>query len=165
MSHLRKILLTTLSGFIISCGDYEGSYDNGLGNDDTANGNEGVSSAPDDNLSHNAGANCLNSGCHNGDNANIKTFSVAGTVYKSDGTIQTNATVSLYVPNSNFLLASITTDNSGNFFTEEAVSGLAQGVSVEVEGDIGIRAMTMNPTVGSCNSCHNGTDRARIIAD
>lgn len=162
MIPIKHLLLLTLSSIIISCGDFEGGYNNGLY--DNGSGSDGGGSG-DDNLSHNAGSNCLSAGCHNGDNANIKVFSVAGTVYKSDGTIQTNATVSLFVPNSNFLLASIDTDDSGNFFTTDTVSGLSQGVSVEVEGEIGIRSMNLNPTVGSCNGCHNGTSQAGIIAD
>lgn len=162
MNIAKWALLILINIIIISCGGYEGSYDNGIPKEgDTAN----EDAASGDGFSHNAGTNCMSAGCHNGDNENIKVFGVAGTVYKSDGTIQTEATVNLYAPNSNFLLASIETDNSGNFFTTDQISGISQGVSVEVEGEIGIRTMPQNPSVGSCNNCHNGETLSGIIAD
>jgi hypothetical protein len=105
--------------------------------------------------SHNAGSDCRTSGCHD-ENGASAFFRVAGTVYKSGGGAHANATVRLFVRDTNTLLAELKTDDSGNFFSTRAVDGLSEngqftsGVDVSVEG----RSMRGIVTEGSCNFCH-----------
>jgi hypothetical protein len=114
-------------------------------------------------MSHNAGQNCMN--CHrtNGTAAS-RTFTVAGTVYRNDGSAQTNATVVLTPSGSNTAQATLTTDGSGNFYTMQAVASLvpaagqqyALGANVTVRPTGGTaRSMPGVITNGSCNSCHS----------
>ena len=119
--------------------------------------------------SHNPGQACMNSGCHDGTN-NAEQFTAAGTIYTSSGVAQSNATVRLYVHNTNTLSLTANTDGSGNFYTTQAVEGLStgnglvSGVDVEVEGPGGIRTMPGLVTNGSCNACH-GVSNGRIVVD
>ena len=127
------------------------------------------SSASQNTASHNAGQDCMNSGCHDGTGSAEK-FTAAGTIYTSNGAAQTNATVRLYVHNTNTLSLTAETDSSGNFYTTQAVDGLStgnglvSGVDVEVEGPGGIRTMPGLVTNGSCNACH-GVSNSNIVAN
>lgn len=111
--------------------------------------------------SHNAGEHCLS--CHTDGGSAPVAFTVAGTIYASGSTPQTNGTVRLYVPDTNTLLTTLTTDDSGNFYTSEAIAGLEinpetgfkDGVDPVIEGPSGmIRTMPGIITNGSCNGCH-----------
>jgi len=119
--------------------------------------------------SHNAGKDCMNSGCHDGA-GNAEKFTAAGTIYTSTGAAQSNATVRLYVHNTNTLSLTAETDSSGNFYTTQAVDGLStgnglvSGVDVEVEGPGGIRTMPGLISNGSCNACH-GVSNGNIVAN
>ena len=96
---------------------------------------------------------------------------MAGTVYKSDGSVQTNATVNLYIKDTNTLVASLDTDDSGNFYTTEYVDGLfyaggpfVSGVDVVVQGTTGLRTMPGSITTGACSACH-GNGQGRVVAN
>ncbi len=100
-------------GATLNSGDNSGGTDNGSdgGSDggDTGNGGGGQVLV----LSHRSGEDCMS--CHSVGGAGSPAFSVAGTVFRSNGTVQTNATVNLYIQNTNTLTASLQTDDSGNF--------------------------------------------------
>lgn len=118
--------------------------------------------------SHNAGESCLTSSCHGPGSGNT-VYTVAGTVYASGGVAQTNATVKLYVHDTNTLVASLDTDASGNFFTTQAIEEIEDrvgvaGLDVEVHGPGGIRTMPGLITTGGCNGCH-GQSNGVIIAN
>jgi hypothetical protein len=100
-------------------------------------------------------------------------FYVGGTVYKSNGTAQTNATVRLFVKDTNTVLATLQTDNSGNFYTTEVIDGLhipggpfVDGVNVQLEGPGG-SIMTMPGVVSDahCNVCHVSGVNGRLVAN
>ncbi len=115
--------------------------------------------------SHNAGQNCLS--CHSagGAGASKAIFRAAGTVYKSANTVNTSATVKLYLHNTNNLKAELPTDKNGNFYTTETVEGLfveggplVDGVdAVVIDSNGGEHTMPGLVTNGSCNSCHGAS--------
>jgi hypothetical protein len=106
--------------------------------------------------SHNAGRNCQQ--CHN-------EFRVAGTVYTASGAAKTGATVRLTTaPNGGgTVLASLTSDGSGNFYTGQSVA-FGSGVYTQVVGSSATRSMQGAITSGACNSCH-GTSTGRLQVD
>jgi mono/diheme cytochrome c family protein len=115
-------------------------------------------------MSHNAGMNCMTCHSSGGSGAAKGIFTVAGTVYRNDGSAQTNATVILVPSGSNTVQATLTTDGLGNFFTTQSVAALvpasgqqfAQGANVTVRPTGGSsRTMPGVITNGSCNSCHS----------
>lgn len=113
--------------------------------------------------SHNAGQDCMSSGCHSSGGQGPQ-FTVAGTVFRSGSSSgQAGATIRLYVPNTNTLLLELTTDSSGNFYSQEAVHGLNDGSGPPYDGvdpELDGRAMPGVVTSGSCNGCHgNGNGR------
>ncbi len=118
-------------------------------------------------ISHNAGKDCLN--CHKtgGIAAGNATFYAAGTVYKSNGSVQAGATVRLYVRDTNTIVVSMKTDDSGNFYTEQPIEGLmTTGLNTEVEGPGGLRR-TMPGVVsnGGCSVCHGNRGVGKIISN
>jgi hypothetical protein len=118
--------------------------------------NPGTPSAPSapSRSSHNAGRDCLQ--CHG--------FSLAGTVYRSDGSVYPGAVVRLTTrPGAgDDVLVSLTADGSGNFYSNEPV-GWGDGLYADVQGSGARRPMTGPLTMGACNSCHASQDR--LVAD
>jgi len=120
--------------------------------------------------SHNAGQDCLS--CHKvgGTAESAAVFSTAGTIYKSNGSVQANATVNFYITGTNTLTGSFKTDDSGNFYTEVFVDGLyygtpgVTGVDIEVQGPSGLRTMPGIVSNGSCGTCH-GKSNGNIVAN
>lgn len=113
------------------------------------------------NTSHNAGEDCLS--CHRDGGSAPVTFTAAGTMYASGSTPQTNGTVRLYVHDTNDLIITLTTDDSGNFYATEDIPALRHddsvggivGVDPVIEGPSGMtRSMPGLITNGSCNGCH-----------
>ena len=106
--------------------------------------------------SHNAGRDC--STCHS--------FTLAGTAYKSDGaTVYAGATVKVTssANGGGTVLASLTSDASGNFYASTPVA-FGSGVYVSAAGTSGVtRAMGGAITSGACNRCH--TSASRLIVD
>ena len=169
---------------IVSCGGGGGGGSSSQ-NDTGSNSDDEQVDSGDDNGnqqgatgSHNAGQNCVE--CHQtggaGEAAGI--FSVAGTIFQSGSTGQPNATVRLYVENTNTQIISLTTDASGNFYTTQEVTQLTTGVGtkpqfvdgaeVVVEGPGGsMRTMPGIISGGGCNGCHhNGSGgNGRIVVN
>ncbi len=123
-------------------------------------------------MSHNAGKDCMS--CHKtgGSGASKAIFILAGTVYKTGGAAQTQATVKLFIHDTNTLSISLTTDSLGNFYTTKAVTGLfvdggplVAGVDIAIDGPAASDT-TMNGLVtnGSCNVCH-GVSTGKITAN
>lgn len=103
--------------------------------------------------SHNAGRDCLQ--CHG--------FSLAGTVYRDDGSAYPGAEVRLTTEpgGAGDVVLSLTADGAGSFYTDRAVSW-GGGLYTDVRGASGtLRAMVAPITGGACNSCHSGADRIR----
>ena len=105
--------------------------------------------------SHNAGRDCL--GCHS--------FAIAGTAYRSDGTtVYPGATIRLttQAAGGGSVLASLTADGSGNFYTNTTVN-LGSGVYATVAGTSGTAtAMSAVVTSRACNSCHTTGRRITV---
>lgn len=99
--------------------------------------------------SHNTGKNCLD--CHR--------FSVGGSVYKKDLTSVYPGSVVKLTTQANeggTVVATITTDNSGNIHTSSAIS-FGTGLYVSVKGSAGTKYMTSAITSGGCNACHGNS--------
>jgi hypothetical protein len=107
--------------------------------------------------SHNTGKNCL--GCHS--------FKVAGSVYNSALSAAYAGAVMKITTSANgggTLLATLTSDMTGNFYTDGSVS-FGSGVYVSITGSGGaVKYMGTAITSGACNSCHNGSSTSRIWA-
>ncbi len=116
--------------------------------------------------SHNAGQNCLS--CHKkgGSGSSYAVFTLAGTAYTSAGKAQANAIIKIYDHNSNTVALCIKTNNLGNFYTTQAIAGLANpGKDAVAESPAGaIHTMSSTVTSGACNACH-GVTVAKITAD
>lgn len=108
--------------------------------------------------SHNSGKNCL--GCHS--------FNAAGSVFNQVLTsTYPGATIKLTTGagGTGTLLATFSSDNSGNFYTNNPIS-FGTGIYVSVTGTGGtVKYMSTAITSGACNSCHNGTTTAKIWAE
>ncbi|MCG6925801.1 MAG: carboxypeptidase-like regulatory domain-containing protein [Acidobacteria bacterium] len=100
--------------------------------------------------SHNAGRDCLQ--CHN--------FTLAGTVYRDDGSTYPGAVVRItsQAEDGGEVLVNVTTDASGNFYTSTPV-GWDDGLYTDVQGTGVLRSMGTSVPSGACNSCHAGADR------
>jgi len=123
-------------------------------------------------LSHNPGQDCLS--CHKtgGSGASKAIFTVAGTVYKTGGAAQTQATVKLFIHPTNTLSSSLKTDSLGNFYTTASVTGLfvaggpfVSGIDIAIDGPVASDTkMNGLITNGSCNACH-GVSTGKIVAN
>jgi len=106
--------------------------------------------------SHNAGADCQR--CHS--------FSVAGTVYRTDGVTPYPGAiirVTSGTGGTGAALVSLTADAAGNFYTNAAVS-FGSGLYAVATGTTGsTRAKQAAITSGACNRCH--VSGSRIVAD
>jgi len=161
---LRYVCLISLITMLAACGGGGG----GGGGSSSSSGSSNNSGSQPPSGSHRAGEDCMSSGCHDGTSAGDQ-FYAAGTVYGS-GSALANATVRLYISNTNSLSAAMTTDSNGNFYSLDPVDGLftgmglVSGTDVEIQGSGGARTtMPGLVTNGSCNSCH-GDSVGRINA-
>ncbi|MBC7382508.1 MAG: hypothetical protein H7296_05855 [Bacteroidia bacterium] len=117
--------------------------------------------------SHNAGEDC--GSCHNkngSEAANNAWWTVAGTVYRSDGSIQKNAVIEFWEKpgKKGALIKTLITDSDGNFYTNQIIN-YNNGCSPAV--NVGLKSKSMDTTTFngvSCNSCH-GLNRSRITLD
>jgi len=105
--------------------------------------------------SHNAGQACM--GCHSRGTDNELWWTVAGTVYRLDGTTTNpGCTVILAAgpgPDSG-VVATLPVDARGNFYTTMPVA-FGNGLIVSVRGTSAeVRTMGAAVTQGDCNSCH-----------
>jgi hypothetical protein len=134
---ILRVLSPALLLALVACGD----------NGD----NPGAPSDPS-RASHNAGRDCLE--CHS--------FSLAGTVYRDDGSTYPGAVVRVTRQSAGTgdVLVSLTTDASGNFYTNEPVSW-GDGLYTDVRGTGALRPMEASVSSGACNSCHDPGNRIR----
>jgi hypothetical protein len=113
--------------------------------------------------SHNTGKNC--SSCHNsnGNEASSLWWTVAGSVYNSNNKPVNNVSIELR-DNKNRtgnLIKQITSDLSGNFYTNQIVNFKNGLYPVIVSGNT-VKTMQSPFNGGSCNSCHNGISTANL---
>jgi hypothetical protein len=108
---------------------------------------------------HNAGANCIVSGCHGGGGGG-PVWTVAGTLYASaaGGTAVTGATIT--VIDANGATHDLVTALDGNFYTGAAILLPAK---VFASSCPSIANMNATVAVGSCNSCHAGGNATGAI--
>lgn len=174
---LHKLPMWLLScGFLLAaCG---GGGSSSGGNSSNTSGNTSASTASSSSVaggtvvvsasnktSHNPGTDCLS--CHKIGGA----FTAAGTIYKNSNTVNTNATVKLYVHNTNQLSANLATDKTGNIYTTEPIEGLfvaggglVSGVDVNVVDSVGgIHEMPGILSNGGCNGCHGVSNAAITV--
>jgi len=127
--------------------------------DDDDNDSEG-NEDDDDDETHNAGKNCLTSGCHS--DGKEHAFSVGGTIY--DDIYGTNARsgATIKVTDANGKSVLLTSDNLGNFYSERNLT-TPLTISASYRG----RTVTMpiSASDGGCNSdgCHTTSAEGRIF--
>ena len=101
--------------------------------------------------SHNTGKNCLS--CYS-------SFKLAGSVYNQALTSAyagAKIKVTSQANGAGTVLATLTSDNTGNFHTSNSIS-FGSGGYVSVEGTSGtVKYMTSAITSGACNSCHGSS--------
>ena len=138
----------------------------------TACGGGGADGGGGSGGSHHAGLNCLSSSCHDGTSA-APLFFVGGTAYTSGGGVQTNATITLRNAVTSSVVATLTTDASGNFYSTSTISAFVSGMSgfedgADVTGTGPAGSVIMPGTVSSgtagCNqsTCHDSSNRIII---
>ena len=187
----RTLLACSLVIILSACGGGGGGSSNNdnngnsNNNDDTPANNNSPTQTPTDNnqgsptnTSHNPGQNCID--CHQagGEGEAAGIFSVAGTIFNPSGGGQSNATVTLYVNDTNTQIVQMQTDANGNFYSAMEITQLTtgignkprfvDGVEAVVEGSNGqMSTMPGLITGGSCNGCHtNGSNgNGRIVAN
>lgn len=106
--------------------------------------------------SHNTGKNCLS--CHS--------FPVGGSVYKKDLTTTYPGTVVKLTTQANGagnVVATLTTDNSGNIHTSSSVN-FGTGLYVSVMGSTSTKYMASAIKSGGCNACH-GSSTSKVWAE
>ncbi len=167
MSRLLGPLVAAVGMMLVGCG---GSSPDRSGNSSAASNSNSVSSSSSSvaaAISHNAGQNCMTSGCH-ASGGNGPTFTVAGTVYRSGGSSPlAQATVKLYRPGTNEVLLQLVSDSLGNFYSQQAVDGLNDGTSTTYDGvDPEVNGISMPGviTTGACSACH-GSSNGKITAN
>jgi hypothetical protein len=150
MPRIVRALVLTSTLAAAACGGSSPASPSGSSSSSSTSG--GTSSSR---TSHNAGRDCTS--CHS--------FTVAGTAYKADGSAYSGAVIKVTSGSagSGSVLATVTSDASGNFYTSASVA-FGPGVYVNAAGTTGVtRSMTSAITSGGCNRCH--TSANRLIVD
>lgn len=144
--HWSKLLSAFMLVFVLfACEKEEDDSDDDQSSLTTTPGNLGSS--------HNTGKNCLS--CHK--------FSVAGSVYKKDLASAYPGSVVKLTTQANgagTVVATITTDNSGNIHATSAIS-FGTGLYVSATGSAGTKYMSSAITSGGCSACH-GSSVAKV---
>jgi cytochrome c553 len=150
---IRYILVIALfSMFTIACSHYEELSKNST---DSKSG---------DDESHNPGQDC--GSCHNksGSEAALEYWwTVAGTVFKTNGSAQKSATIELWTKpgKQGTMVKRLVTDDLGNFYTDQILN-FQGGVYPVIITASDEKKMSSAFSGGSCNSCHNGSTQARL---
>ncbi len=113
--------------------------------------------------SHNSGKNC--SSCHNvnGNEASSYWWTIAGTVYNTNGNVLNNTPIELWDGKNRTgnLIKKLTSDLNGNFYTNQIINFKSGLYPVMVYGTT-VKTMTSEFNGGSCTSCHNGSTQALL---
>ena len=101
------------------------------------------------------GRDCID--CHAGGEG--PEYIVAGTVYPAEGISDPDdcfgiAGASVLVEDAAGRAFALETNSAGNFYLSRGDGPLEFPLAVELEYDGAMRAMTLQPTVGACASCH-----------
>lgn len=111
--------------------------------------------------SHNSGKNC--GSCHNsnGNEASSLWWTAAGTVYNTNGFFLNNVSMELWDGKNRTgnLIKKITSDNNGNFYTNQIINFKSGLYPVLVYGNT-VKPMQSEFNGGSCSSCHNGIQQS-----
>jgi hypothetical protein len=152
---MKKIQITLLVAcfiFIFACSHYDSLEKNGKVSDSNKK-------------SHNSGQDCMS--CHGkemSEAANEAWWNVAGTVYNSNGGLNTNARIELWsLPNAKGIkILSLNVDRNANFYTEKVVNFNGGCYPVAISGsDTMYMYSKFNGT--GCNSCHNDVTTKKIF--
>ncbi len=168
----RSILICFVisSGFVAACvvGDPEPGDPGGVGDDPDAAVDEevpGFDAAWVDcvppvealpNGNHNAGQNCQT--CHTGQGA-APLWTVAGTLYSTAAGGPAIAGATITETDADGAVLELVTASNGNFYTQTPV---ALPLTVQASRCPDTRAMTGQPAVGACNSCHGPEMRIHL---
>jgi hypothetical protein len=120
-------------------------------------------SAKDSSKSHNVGQNCMQ--CHQARGGGRGIYTLAGSIFKMDGTPASNAKVTLYADGAKTqALASVDADALGNFYTTSTLPFPNQALFVKIESADGQKSKSMPfPTLsGACNVCHTGGGKLKL---
>jgi hypothetical protein len=120
-------------------------------------------SAKDGTKSHNTGQNCMQ--CHQPRGGGRGIYTLAGSIFKTDGTPAANAKVTLYSDGAKTkTVASIDADGLGNFYTTTALPFPKEALFVKIESSDGQKSKSMPfPTLsGACNVCHTGGSKLKL---
>lgn len=150
ISKKSVILGLFFSLLVIACSHYDDLQKSGV---------ESSSSAS----SHNNGQDCMK--CHNSPSNEASSeawWNVAGSVYKANGSANTNARIELWSePNGKgFRILGLNADKNGNFYTEKIVNFNKGCYPIAISGSDTI-AMGAQFVGGGCNSCH-GVSTSKI---
>ena len=103
------------------------------------------------------GQNCFS--CHQPRGNGKGIYTLAGTVFKQDGSPYPNTRITLYSDGAKTqTVASVDSDALGNFYTTNSLPFPNQALFVKIENADGQKSKAMPfPTLsGSCNVCHTG---------
>ena len=100
------------------------------------------------------GANCLN--CHTagsgaGEEGEVPSFSLAGTVFADASGTEGLEGATVHVTDAEGTLVTMMSNAAGNFYTTDPIV-LPVTATVEIDG--GVAEMTSYADAGGCNSCH-----------
>ncbi len=164
-----------VTGFFIggACELYAGTWGNERGvsfheNSNTSDEDEGEGDddeddeeGEDEEESHNAGKNCLTSGCHAGNGE--EPFSLGGTIYTDADGADARVGATVKVVDANGRKVTLTSDQLGNFYTEKSMEApftiTASYLGREVK-------MPSEASSGGCNAdgCHaSGSSAGRVF--
>ncbi|HHT9114299.1 MAG TPA: carboxypeptidase-like regulatory domain-containing protein [Candidatus Wunengus sp. YC65] len=143
--------------------EFSKRYDNSSGaneDDGEEGGEEGGEGGEGDEGSHNAGRNCLTSGCHSG--SGEEHFSIGGTIYTdADGT-DARVGAEIKVVDTNGRTTTLTSDQLGNFHT-----GKSMGAPFTITASYQGREVKMpsEASSGGCNAdgCHVVGSAGRVF--
>lgn len=125
-------------------------------------GPEALASVTGASRSHHFGEDCM--ACHtagSGSEAGEHAFTIAGSIYRNGSALlDSEATVSFYTESygRGTHVLTLPVDAEGNFFTNQSIPELSQGLYPQVEHQGWTTSMVSQPTTtGSCASCHAST--------
>ncbi len=151
----RILVFALFSVFLIACSHYEELK------------KDPKESKSGDDESHNAGQDCAS--CHNksgNEAASEGWWTVAGTVFKTNGSAQKSASIELWTKpgKQGTLVKKLVTDDLGNFYTDEILNfqGGVYPVLIAASGELEMNSVFSG---GSCNSCHNGITQTKLKID
>ena len=103
--------------------------------------------------------------CHQQRGGGRGIYTLAGSLFNSDGTPAANGKVTLYADGAKTqAVASVDADGLGNFYTTSTLPFPNQALFVKIESADGQKSKSMPfPTLsGACNVCHTGGSKLKL---